>query len=80
MRFQPLYITLEKETDNRMMGEDNKELLTVSASPHTRSDASVRRIMLDVILALTPTLIAGIVIFGFRAAVVVAVCVGCAPS
>ena len=58
------------------MGEE-KKLLTVSASPHAKSAASVRRIMLDVILALTPTLIAGIVIFGFRAAVVTAVCVGC---
>lgn len=43
----------------------------VSSSPHIRSGASTRRIMLDVIIALIPALIMGTVIFGIRALLVV---------
>lgn len=39
----------------------------VSASPHIRGDASVRRIMLDVILALLPACAVGIYMFGWNA-------------
>ena len=49
--------------------------LYVSSSPHFRSTNSTRRIMLDVIIALMPTTIAACVIFGFRSAVLVGVCV-----
>ncbi len=49
--------------------------LSVSSSPHIRSAASTQRIMLDVIIALLPALVAGVVIFGFRALAVVATCV-----
>ncbi len=52
--------------------------LTVSSSPHIRSSATTSRIMLDVIIALTPALIAGCVIFGIRALAVVATCVASA--
>ena len=52
---------------------DNK--LYVSSSPHFRSNNSTRRIMLDVIIALLPTSVAACVIFGFRSAVLIAVCV-----
>lgn len=52
--------------------------LSVSSSPHIRSSASTKRIMLDVIIALMPALIAGIVIFGWRALAVVATCVASA--
>ena len=48
----------------------------VSSSPHIRSTASTQRIMLDVLIALTPAAIAGTVIFGLGAALVIAVCVG----
>lgn len=47
-------------------------LLSVSSSPHLRSKNSTRRIMLDVIIALMPALIMGVVIFGIRALLVVA--------
>ncbi len=50
-------------------------MLTVSASPHIRSSATTRRIMLDVIIALVPALIAAVWVFGPRAALVAAVCV-----
>ena len=57
----------------------NKQL-TLSASPHIHSGRSTSRIMLDVIIALLPAAIAGCVIFGLRAllvlAVTVASCVG----
>lgn len=49
--------------------------LTVSASPHVRSPKTVPGIMLDVIIALVPALIASVVIFGFRSLLVTAVCV-----
>lgn len=52
---------------------DNR-ILTVSASPHTKSSATVTGIMLDVIIALIPAAFAGIAVFGFRAALVIAVC------
>ncbi|MBO5934722.1 MAG: RnfABCDGE type electron transport complex subunit D [Clostridia bacterium] len=49
--------------------------LTVSASPHVRSSFTVPHIMLDVIIALIPALIASIVLFGFRSLLITAVCV-----
>ena len=49
--------------------------LSVSSSPHIRSAARTDRIMLDVIIALVPSLIAGCVLFGMRALLVVASCV-----
>ena len=53
-------------------------LLFLSASPHIRSEKTVSGIMLDVIAALTPAAVAGIIIFGYRAAVVMAVCISTA--
>ena len=49
--------------------------LYVSSSPHFRSANSTRRIMLDVIIALTPTSIAACVIFGLHSLVLIGVCV-----
>jgi len=47
--------------------------LFVCSSPHLRDTGSTRRIMLDVILALLPAVIAGIWFFGIRAALVILV-------
>lgn len=44
-----------------------EEKLVVSSSPHIRSGATTRKIMLDVILALVPAAIAAIIVFGPRA-------------
>ncbi len=55
----------------------NKKL-TVSASPHVRSPHTVSGIMLDVIIALIPSLIAAVVIFSYRVLMVTLVCVGSA--
>lgn len=52
-----------------------REKLIVSESPHIRQGHSTTGIMLDVIIALIPALIAGVVIFGYRAAVLAAVCI-----
>lgn len=52
--------------------------LVVSSSPHIHSSVSTRRIMLDVIIALLPAAIAGIVIFGIRALAVLSVTVAAA--
>ena len=51
------------------------ELLNVSSSPHVRGKDDTSRIMLYVILALMPTTIFGIFNFGFRALLVIAVCI-----
>lgn len=54
------------------------ENLTVSSSPHIHSNASGRRIMLDVIIALLPAAVAAVVIFGLGALLIIAVCVASA--
>lgn len=55
------------------MNTDAKFLVT--EAPHVRARDGVRDIMLDVIIALMPALIAGTIVFGYRAAAVSAVCV-----
>ena len=45
--------------------------LTVSSTPHIRSNDSIEKIMGDVIIALVPASIAGIVFFGYWAAVLI---------
>lgn len=50
-------------------------LTTVTVSPHIHSGKSTARIMADVLIALLPATVAGTVIFGWRALLVVAVCV-----
>ena len=52
--------------------------LTVSASPHVRSNETTTGIMLDVIIALVPALIMSAIYFGTRALVLTAVTVGSA--
>ncbi len=43
------------------------DMLIVTQSPHIRSDESVKRMMLDVIIALVPAMIGAIYFFGFNA-------------
>ncbi len=50
----------------------NGKKLTVSASPHLRSRETTTGIMLDVIIALIPTLVASVIIFGPRVLAVAA--------
>lgn len=52
--------------------------LTVASSPHIRGNFRTNRIMLDVILALTPALLVGVWRFGLRALAVTALCMACA--
>ncbi len=47
--------------------------LIVTSSPHIRSQRTVTSVMLDVIIALIPTLVAGIYYFGFRSAILVTI-------
>ena len=49
--------------------------LIVSASPHVRDNVTTSTIMRDVLISLTPALIAATIIFGFRAILMTAVCV-----
>ena len=52
--------------------------LTLSVSPHIHSGRTTRRIMLDVLIALLPAAVAGVVIFGLTSLIVIASCVvGC---
>lgn len=50
-------------------------MLLVSPAPHVRSRSNTQSIMLDVIIAMIPALIASTLIFGWRALLIVAVCV-----
>ena len=50
----------------------------VSSSPHLHTSLTTNRIMLDVILALLPTTLVGIVFFGWYAALVIAVAIAAA--
>ena len=52
-----------------------QKLLVVTSSPHAKHKSTTQRIMLDVILAMLPMLVASGIIFGLRALAVVAVCV-----
>ena len=47
----------------------------VSSSPHVHTPRNSQGVMLDVVIAMLPALLAGALIFGFRALAVVAVCV-----
>ena len=49
--------------------------LTVSCSPHVRSEDSTRSIMVDVVIALIPAMIAAVYFFGIRSLCVIAVSV-----
>ncbi|MDO5047936.1 MAG: RnfABCDGE type electron transport complex subunit D [Anaerococcus sp.] len=51
--------------------ENTKQLL-VTASPHVRSNNTVRKDMLDVIIALVPAGIASVYFFGYRALILIA--------
>lgn len=50
-------------------------MLHLSASPHIHSGRSTTSIMRDVLISLAPAAVAGTVIFGWRALLVIAVCV-----
>ena len=52
-------------------------LTKVMISPHIHSGRSTSRIMLDVLIALLPAAVAGTVIFGLKALLVIGVCVAC---
>ncbi len=52
--------------------------LTISVSPHIRGKATTTMIMLDVIIALLPALVASVFIFGIRSLLVTAVSVAAA--
>lgn len=50
--------------------------LTVAPAPHVKSHETTSSVMLDVIIALVPAMIASVIFFGFRAILLIAVCVG----
>lgn len=52
--------------------------LHISSSPHIHTQRTTRQIMLDVIIGLLPTTVAGVVIFGARALEVIVVCIATA--
>ncbi len=56
------------------MSEVTKKLV-VSASPHFRSKDTTQSIMLDVIIAMIPALVASVILFGYRSLVLTAVSV-----
>lgn len=57
------------------MNDQKDELLSLSASPHIKSGATTRRIMLDVLIALAPALCWSVYAFGWRALMLTAISV-----
>lgn len=54
-------------SENNLNNIDIKDkLLTVSSAPHIRSNETTQRIMLDVIIALTPAMLASVYFFGLN--------------
>ena len=66
--------------EEKANGASYPDLLTVSPSPHLRNSDSTRTVMTEVIIALIPALVWGIITFGLRALTVtiisVVACVG----
>ena len=52
----------------------------VTSSPHIRGKRNTQQIMLDVVIALIPALLAGTIIFGMRALIVALVCIAAAVA
>ncbi|MGN0551430.1 MAG: RnfABCDGE type electron transport complex subunit D [Acutalibacteraceae bacterium] len=53
-----------------------QDKMYVSSSPHLRNNETTRRVMLDVIIALAPAIIASVIFFGYSALITLAVTVG----
>ena len=60
-------MTQEKENQNVAKEDLYGDLLTVTTSPHIKHNASTTKIMAQVLLALTPAFIFGIITFGLNA-------------
>lgn len=56
------------------------KLMNVTSSPHIRQEDSTAGIMADVIISLIPATVCGIYLFGFHAALIVAVCIAAAVA
>lgn len=71
---------MKSKAKNPMNNKDlnSENILIVSSSPHLRSDESVQRIMLDVIIALMPAVIGSIYFFGMNALKLILISVGSA--
>ena len=52
------------------------EKLIVSTSPHIHSKTTTQKIMRDVLIALAPASVASVVLFGMKALIILAVCIG----
>ena len=64
--------------DEKRVLADMPELLTLAPSPHVRRGVTTRRLMVDVLLALAPAAVFGVVAFGWRAAVILLLATGAA--
>src|SRR5699024_5739787 len=87
-RVRKLHLCLSREADHhpdhapeqgrdQKGGEQQMNQLIVTSSPHITSKRTTSGIMLDVILAMVPAIIAAYIHFGYRALLLIAVCVAC---
>ena len=58
-----------------MKPKETSEHYILSSSPHAHADVTVSQIMLDVIIALLPTTVVGVLLFGMPAVWTIATCV-----
>lgn len=72
---QPTAETKNEEQKPAKAADASPQLI-VSSTPHVRSEDTVRKIMIGVILALVPAFLNGLYVFGPRVLVLTAVCIG----
>lgn len=64
---------MEEVSKNILEKENESRLLTIGSSPHIRSNNSTFKIMLDVIIALTPAALFSVYLFGIKALLLILV-------
>ena len=64
---------MEEVSKNILKKENESRLLTIGSSPHIRSNNSTFKIMLNVIIALTPAALFSVYLFGIKALLLILV-------
>lgn len=66
--------TKQESMESLILNHINDENLLVDSSPHIKDKLSTQSIMRDVLIALIPTSLVGVLVFGLRAIFIIATC------
>ena len=66
--------TKQESMESLILSDINDENLLVDSSPHIKDKLSTQSIMRDVLIALIPTSLVGVLVFGLRAIFIIATC------